>query len=105
MTTWGTVTTVKAPLWSILDFAAWHLEQGAQRLYLYLDDDQPQTLAVLKAHPKIRAWHTDAELVGQAQGPPRKAPGAAGSERPPCQQPQARGRLAGPYRRRRISDF
>lgn len=72
MITWGTVTTVKAPLRAILDFAAWHLEQGAQRLYLYLDDDQPQTLAILKAHPKIRVWHTDADWWAKRKGRPEK---------------------------------
>ena len=53
MITWGTVTTTNAPLARILDFAAWHLEQGAQRLYIYLDDTDPAAAAALSAHPNI----------------------------------------------------
>nr|WP_240989198.1 glycosyltransferase family 2 protein [Salipiger mangrovisoli] len=44
----------------ILDFAAWHLEQGAHRLYIYLDAPDPEAEAVLNAHPKIRVFCTDA---------------------------------------------
>lgn len=60
MTRWGTVTTTNAPLPRILEFAAWHLEQGAQRLYIYLDEADPAAEEVLSAHPKIRAFTTDA---------------------------------------------
>lgn len=72
MTTWGTVTTVKAPLRAILDFAAWHLEAGAHRLYVYLDEPAPQSFAVLKAHPKIRVWQTDALWWEKRGGRPVK---------------------------------
>lgn len=72
MTTWGTVTTVKAPLEAIQRFAAWHLEQGAHRIYLYLDDDVPDTLAALKAHPKIRVLHTDAAYWAKRKVRPDK---------------------------------
>lgn len=54
MTTWGISATIKAPTREILQFAAYHLEAGAQRLYLYLDDDNTEAFALLKAHPKIR---------------------------------------------------
>ncbi|MDO6585000.1 glycosyltransferase family 2 protein [Salipiger sp. 1_MG-2023] len=57
--TWGTVTTTNAPLPRILDFAAWHLELGARRVYLYLDEDMPEAQAVLSAHPKLRVFRTD----------------------------------------------
>ncbi|MFW2541768.1 glycosyltransferase family 2 protein [Primorskyibacter sp. 2E107] len=70
--TWGTVSTVKAPLTAILDFAAWHLELGAHRLYLYLDDPTPQTEAILSAHPKIRVWQTDAAWWEKRGGRPDK---------------------------------
>lgn len=60
MIRWGTVTTTNAPLPRILEFAAWHLEQGAQRLYIYLDEADPAAEEVLSAHPKIRAFTTDA---------------------------------------------
>jgi len=57
---WGTVTTTNAPLPEILDFAAWHLELGAHRVYLYLDEHMPEAQAVLEAHPKLRVFRTDA---------------------------------------------
>lgn len=54
MTTWGLAATILAPAPDILRFAAYHLEQGAHRLYLYLDADTPDAYGPLKAHPKIR---------------------------------------------------
>ncbi|WP_417719006.1 glycosyltransferase family 2 protein [Salipiger sp.] len=59
MTTWGTVTTTNAHLPEILDFAAWHLEQGAHRIYVYLDDDMPEAEAALGEHPALRVFRTD----------------------------------------------
>ncbi len=56
---WGIVTTVKAEADAILDFAAWHLEQGAHRIFLYLDAPCPTVMPYLDAHPKIRAQLTD----------------------------------------------
>ncbi|KUF09063.1 glycosyltransferase family 2 protein [Pseudoponticoccus marisrubri] len=70
MTRWGTVTTVKAPLGAILDFASWHLELGAHRLYIYLDEEAPETQAVLKAHPRIRVITTDAAYWAKRKGRP-----------------------------------
>ncbi|WP_353474612.1 glycosyltransferase family 2 protein [Salipiger sp. H15] len=60
MIRWGTVTTTNAPLPRILDFAAWHLELGAHRLYIYLDAADPEAEAVLAAHPRLRVFTTDA---------------------------------------------
>ncbi len=57
--TWGVVATVKAPERDILRFAAWHLELGAHRLFLYLDDPDPGVFTRLKAHPRIRVWACD----------------------------------------------
>ncbi len=57
---------------AILDFAAWHLELGAHRVYLYLDDDAPRTFAVLKAHPKIRVIQTDDAWWAKRNGRPDK---------------------------------
>jgi len=54
MTTWGLSATVLAPTTEILQFAAYHLEAGAHRLYLHLDDPQCDAFELLKAHPKIR---------------------------------------------------
>ena len=69
MTTWGLASTILAPARDILRFAAYHLDQGAHRIYLYLDDDNPDAYAPLKAHPKIRVQTCDTahwkRLVGQ----------------------------------------
>ncbi|MCT4609935.1 MAG: glycosyltransferase family 2 protein [Pelagimonas sp.] len=70
MTKWGTVSTIKSPLREILNFAAWHLEQGAHRLYIYLDEDAPQTQTILQAHPKIKAQITDAAYWEKRKGRP-----------------------------------
>ncbi|MVO15874.1 glycosyltransferase family 2 protein [Parasedimentitalea huanghaiensis] len=51
---WGLVATIKAPAIDILNFAAYHLEAGAHRLFLYLDAPCPDAMPFLKAHPKIR---------------------------------------------------
>lgn len=59
MTTWGLSATILAPTEEILQFAAYHLEAGAHRLYLYLDDDNPAAFDALKAHPKVRVTHCD----------------------------------------------
>lgn len=56
---WGLSATIKAPMDEILGFAAHHLELGAHRLYLYLDDDNPAAFDRLKAHPKIRVITCD----------------------------------------------
>lgn len=59
-TTWGLVATVKAPDAQILGFAAWHLELGAHRLYIYLDDPKSEAVAAtLRAHPKVRVTICD----------------------------------------------
>ncbi|GGG61609.1 hypothetical protein GCM10011415_04660 [Salipiger pallidus] len=72
MIRWGTVTTTNAPLPEILDFAAWHLELGAHRVYMYLDEDMPQAEAVLRAHPKLRVFRTDAAWWDKRGGRPAK---------------------------------
>ncbi|OWU83925.1 hypothetical protein ATO6_16050 [Oceanicola sp. 22II-s10i] len=57
---WGIVTTVKAPRDAVLDFVAWHLDLGAQRIYVHLDAPDPDTQTVLKVHPKVRVTQTGA---------------------------------------------
>lgn len=57
--TWGLVATVKAPAEAVLDFAAWHLELGARRLTIYLDDPEDPVFPLLKAHPRISAIRCD----------------------------------------------
>ncbi|PJE28398.1 hypothetical protein PSM7751_02356 [Pseudooceanicola marinus] len=56
---WAAVATVKAPVEEVLSFAAWHLELGAARLHIYLDDPEDPAYPILKAHPKIRAMQCD----------------------------------------------
>ncbi len=60
MQTWGLTATILAPAAEILHFAAYHLEAGAQRLYLYLDAENETAFTALKAHPKIRVTTCDA---------------------------------------------
>jgi len=59
MTTWGLSATIKAPPADILHFAAFHLEAGAHRLYLYLDAANDQAFTRLKTHPKVRVIQCD----------------------------------------------
>ncbi|NNK16663.1 MAG: glycosyltransferase family 2 protein [Sulfitobacter sp.] len=61
MTTWGLSATILAPTSEILQFAAYHIEAGAHRLYLYLDDPQCDAFDLLKTHPKIRPTLCDAD--------------------------------------------
>ncbi|EPX80485.1 glycosyltransferase family 2 protein [Salipiger mucosus] len=72
MIRWGTVTTTNAPLRDIQSFAAWHLEQGAHRLYIYLDAEDPEAQAALSAHPRIRVFRTDAAWWDKRGGRPDK---------------------------------
>jgi hypothetical protein len=51
---WGIVSTIKAPIQDIQNFCAHHLELGAHRIYLYLDDPDQAGVDSLKAHPKLR---------------------------------------------------
>lgn len=59
MTRWGLTATILAPARDILRFAAYHLEQGAHRLYLFLDAPNPEAYDILKAHPKVRIQTCD----------------------------------------------
>ncbi|WP_439109955.1 glycosyltransferase family 2 protein [Lentibacter sp.] len=56
--TWGIVSTVKAPLADIERFAAYHIELGAARICIYLDDDNEEAYTALKRHPKLRVFRT-----------------------------------------------
>lgn len=52
--TWGVVATIKAPARDILNFAAHHLDLGAQRVHVYLDAPNPEAEAALRDHPNCR---------------------------------------------------
>lgn len=60
MTTWGVIATIKADTPAILRFVAHHLELGAHRVYVYLDDVNEDAQAILRDHPKCRVVRTDA---------------------------------------------
>ena len=64
MTTWGLCATIRAPLEDILHFAAFHLEAGAHRLDLYLDDDNRVAVDALSPHPKVHVTLCDADYWG-----------------------------------------
>ena len=70
--TWGVVSTIKAPARDILNFAAHHLDLGAKRVHVYLDKDNPQARAALKAHPKCRVIVTDDGYWRRRKGRPDK---------------------------------
>ncbi|KIC29929.1 glycosyltransferase family 2 protein [Leisingera sp. ANG-M6] len=57
---WGIVSTIKADTRAILDFAAYHLDLGAHRLHIYLDEPNPEAYTHLKQHPKVRVTTCDA---------------------------------------------
>lgn len=57
--TWGVVATIKASARDILNFAAYHLDLGAHRVNIYLDEDTPDASDALRGHPKCRAIVTD----------------------------------------------
>lgn len=56
---WGIVSTIKADARTVLNFAAYHLDLGAHRLHIYLDEPNPDAFSHLKAHPKIRVQTCD----------------------------------------------
>ncbi|MFT4706612.1 MAG: hypothetical protein ACI9PU_000445 [Ascidiaceihabitans sp.] len=68
MLRWGIVATILAPTADILRFAAFHLDAGAHRLYIYLDDPDADAYSPLKAHPKIRVQKCDAAYWAKNDG-------------------------------------
>lgn len=71
---WGIVSTIKAPLREIADFAAYHLDLGAHRLIIYLDDDNPAAFEALSPHPKLRIIKADAANWRNANRPEKHQP-------------------------------
>ncbi|QFT60259.1 hypothetical protein FIU94_15635 [Sulfitobacter sp. THAF37] len=51
---WGLVATIRAEAEDILRFAAYHLEAGAHRIFIYLDEPCPEAQQALQDHPKCR---------------------------------------------------
>ncbi|NSY37193.1 glycosyltransferase family 2 protein [Leisingera sp. ANG59] len=56
---WGIVSSIKADAETILNFAAYHLDLGAHRLHIYLDEPNAEAYAQLKQHPKVRVTVCD----------------------------------------------
>lgn len=56
---WGIVATIKAPTREVLRFVAYHLDQGATRITVYLDDCNAETAKALTDHPQTQAILTD----------------------------------------------
>lgn len=50
---WGLVSTIKASVREIAEFSAYHLDLGASRLILYLDDNNTGALEQLGDHPAL----------------------------------------------------
>lgn len=69
---WGVISTIKAPKQAVLNFCAHHLEMGADRLYIYLDEPDQDTFKSLKSHPKIRPVQCDAEWWAKRKSRPDK---------------------------------
>ncbi|MEM6578275.1 MAG: glycosyltransferase family 2 protein, partial [Pseudomonadota bacterium] len=57
--TWGVVATIRASCKEILEFAGHYLGLGAQRVFIYLDEDEPTARSALKRHPNCRVIVTD----------------------------------------------
>ncbi|MFX0545677.1 glycosyltransferase family 2 protein [Roseovarius sp. S1116L3] len=71
-TTWGLVSTIKAPAKDILAFAAHHLELGAHRLHIYLDEDCPEARRALRADPRCIVTVTDGAYWAKRRQRPAK---------------------------------
>lgn len=70
---WGIVATIKADAPAIMRFAAYHLEQGAHRIYIYLDAPCPKAQEALEVHPRARVVHCDdGYWTGRSNGRPEK---------------------------------
>lgn len=59
MTRWGIVATIKAPPREVLNFVAYHLDIGADHLFIFLDNQNPKADAALRDHPQVTVTRTD----------------------------------------------
>lgn len=57
--TWGMVTTAKAPAVDILRFAAHHIDAGAALIHVFLDEANPAAFDALTRHPKCEVTVCD----------------------------------------------
>src|SRR5210317_1497816 len=56
---WGVVATANAPLLDIDRFCAHHLYEGAEVIFIYLDDPDVEVIAALETLPQIKVIPTD----------------------------------------------
>ncbi len=70
--TWGLVATIKAPSEAILNFAAHHLDIGAHRIHVFLDEDSEGARHALAAHPRCTVTSTDDAYWAQRGMRPEK---------------------------------
>lgn len=68
MATWGVIATIKAETPAILRFAAYHLDLGAHRIYIYLDAPNPEAQEALRNHPKCRVMLCDDDYWQRRSG-------------------------------------
>lgn len=67
---WGVCATVKSSAREILEFAAYYLDLGAHRVWIYLDAACPDAMHALKAHPKCRVLLCDTAYWRRQGGKP-----------------------------------
>lgn len=94
MTTWGVSATIKAPADEILHWAAYHLDAGAHRVHIYLDDANQLAFDALNTHPKVRVTLCDEEYWRNRKG-----------RRPPTHQVRQTANATLAYRRRPEVDW
>src|SRR4051812_32509886 len=63
------VATVKGPVASVSAFVDGNLRAGADHLFVFVDDADPQVLASLADHPFVTALGTDAAYWGEQTRP------------------------------------
>ena len=69
---WGIVSTIKAPAQDVLKFAAYHIDAGATRVIIFLDEPNPVAEKALRQHPKARVIVCDDEhWAGRGRRPKR----------------------------------
>ncbi len=56
---WGMCATVKASADETLRFVAYHLDAGAECIWIYLDEENHETYDALQAHPKCHVVNCD----------------------------------------------
>ncbi len=65
---WGIVATIKAPARDVLDFVAYHLDLGADHVFIYLDAPTPRARIALERHPKVSAIFTSDAYWQETKG-------------------------------------